>query len=326
MIGRKCKVIIMDKIKRFLKEEYGLNILLVKQMTTGVGGDTFHVNSIEGEFIFKIADTNDINRPELEPEICSYLLEKGIKVSEFRRNLSGNFISQYDERYCHLQHYFQGKTFKMNKAPQWFMNESPALLGKIHATLQSYDNFPIGIGEEFFNFMTLERARESYEQSLRIAVERQDEKIIDDLDFRIKLVKRFPKMQFDTNSLTYKNTHGDYTLNQILCKDDHIEAVIDWTSACMHPVIWEITRSFYYAEPTCANGELDKNKFMNYIDSYCQFASLNAYDKDNILRLYYYQLAVCDYYSQYLSAEDSKKDEFLLQATFATKILKKAFF
>lgn len=54
---------------------------------------------------------------------------------------------------------------------------------------------------------------------------------------------------------------------------------------------------------------------MNYL--------LSEYDKKQLLRLYYYQLAVCDYYSQYLEADDSKKEEFFMQARFATNVLRK---
>ena len=38
--------------------------------------------------------------------------------------------------------------------------------------------------------------------------------------------------------------------------------------------------------------------------SYSAIAPLNDYDRANILKLYYYQIAVCDYYAQYLDAAE----------------------
>ena len=121
--------------------------------------------------------------------------------------------------------------------------------------------------------------------------------------------------------LTYCNSHGDYTVNQIICGEDKINAVVDWTCACRHPVIWEITRSFFYAEPSCIDGQYDEVKFKDYVEHYCSVASLTQYDRDNLIKLYLYQLAVCDYYFQYLNADIHKKEEYLLQARFATKVL-----
>lgn len=57
----------------------------------------------------------------------------------------------------------------------------------------------------------------------------------------------------------------------------------------------------------------------DYVGRYCSVASLTQYDRDNLVKLYLYQLAVCDYYAQYLNADSHKKNEYLLQARFATK-------
>lgn len=65
-------------------------------------------------------------------------------------------------------------------------------------------------------------------------------------------------------------------------------------------------------------------KFKDYVDRYCSVMPLTQYDRDNLLRLYFYQLGVCDYYSQYLNAEEDRKEEYLTQARFATRVLQSA--
>ena len=98
--------------------------------------------------------------------------------------------------------------------------------------------------------------------------------------------------------------------------------MIDWTCACRQPVVWEIARSFFIAEPGCAQGHLDEKKLSDYVSAYESIQPLTAYDKEQLLRVYIYQLAVCDYYSQYLNAPEQKKEEYLQQAQFGTKVLK----
>lgn len=313
-----------EKIENVLEDDYGLEISAINPISTGVGGDTFHIAAVQGEYIFKISDTNEMNHPDAEPILCSHLLTKGIPVSEFLMNKAGEWVTAFDGRVGHLQKFFYGKPFPMNGAPEWFLAESPRLLAGIHNALRSFSPLPIGIGSDFFRYMIPERAETSYRRSMERATACGNGQILEDLKFRIDFLHKIRGWQFDISRLTCTNTHGDYTVNQIICEDNQIEAVIDWTSACVHPVIWEITRSFFYADPFCRDGNYDPERFRTYVSSYSQLAPLNDYDRDNLLKLYYYQLAVCDYYGQYLDAKENKKEEFLQQARFATDVLRNA--
>ena len=135
-------------------------------------------------------------------------------------------------------------------------------------------------------------------------------------------MERFPAWKFDLNRLTLRNTHGDYFISQFLCENGHLTAVIDWTTACVHPVIWELTRSFVYGAPCCAEGKIDEALFSRYIDAYTRYGTLNEYDRENMQRLYLYQIAVCDYYGQYYASNTENRSIYLQQARLATKLLK----
>lgn len=313
---------ISERIRQTLVQEYGLEACDIHKMTTGVGGDTFLIVAHQGRFIYKIVDANEMNHPEEEPEICNFLFQRGLEVSNFLKNKSGDFVTPFDgKRVSHVQQYVEGKTFGMNEAPDWFMAQSPLLLGRIHNALRKYKELPMGIGQDFFRHMTPESAKDSYHRSYELAKQRGETDILNDLEFRLKTIGKIRDWKFDLNKLTYCNSHGDYTVNQIICGDNKINAVIDWTCACRHPVIWEITRSFFYAEPSCMDGQYDEAKFRDYVECYCSVAPLTQYDRSNLLKLYLYQLAVCDYYAQYFNADIHKKDEYLSQARFATKVL-----
>lgn len=311
------------EVKEILSKKYGLKVQEILQMTTGVGGETYKIVTSDGCYICKIADSNEMNHPREEPAICEFLAGKGIAVSEFLKNQGGDFVTSFDEKHvCHVQRFVEGRVFGMHKAPEWFLQQTPILLGKIHRELQNYKELPVGIGENFFRYMTPEHARVSYLQSYEMAKLNGEERIVEDLELRLRVVEKVSDWQFDVGKLTYRNSHGDYTVNQIIAGQDKVNAVIDWTCACKQPVIWEITRSFFYASSGCAEGGYDERAFQDYVDRYRSEVSLTEYDKDNLLKLYFYQLAVCDYYAQYFEAEVSRKKEYLQQARFATKVLK----
>lgn len=50
---------------------------------------------------------------------------------------------------------------------------------------------------------------------------------------------------------------------------------------------------------------------------------LTIYDYKNIYRLYFYQIAVCDYYGQYFSSKADNKIIYLKQAKHTTRVLEK---
>lgn len=140
-------------------------------------------------------------------------------------------------RVFHVQKFIEGKVYKPNSAPDWLMKESAEMLGKIHTALKDYEGLNVGIGNDFFKYMTPENALRSYENSLSIARENGDSEIEADLLYRIGLMKKFPKYRFEIDKLTCVNTHGDYFISQLICGEDRINAVIDWTTACVHPAV-----------------------------------------------------------------------------------------
>lgn len=311
-----------DKIKAFLARHYGLDVLKTHRMTTGVGGDTFRLDTADFTYVFKIVKADEINHPEQEASLCLFLQEKGIPASEFLLNAQGSPTSRWDERrVCHLQRFVDGTSFDMNTAPDWFMKESPLLLAQIHQALADYPQLPEGIGAGFFSHMTPERAIASYRHSLELACEHGEDDVAEALKLRIKAAEKVAGWRIDPTKLTCCNTHGDYTVNQILCKNDAIRAIIDWTSACVHPVVWELTRSYFYAAPECKDGSFSEHRLAEYAAAYQTISPLNDYDRTHLMDVYLYQLAVCDYYAQYLHAAEHERAEFRQQADFATRVL-----
>ena len=310
-------------LKKLLLEQYGLLADTIRKSDVGAGSDTYFVTCGKQRYVLKFPSESEINQPELEPALCAYLNEKGIPACRFLRNREGSTLSKDDEgRVFHLQEFFEGEMYALNAAPDWFLSESAGMLGRIHTALKEYQGLPVGIGEGFFRHMTPEKALRSYQKSLMIAEKQSDPECAEDLRYRIGLMERFPAYHFDLSKLTCANTHGDYFISQIICGKDSIRAVIDWTTACIHPVIWEIMRSYVYASPKCAEGSIDIDEFLAYTAAYMETAPLMPEDIQAMAALFYYQIAVCYYYGQYYASTADNREIYLHQAKFSTKLLR----
>lgn len=310
-------------MEQLLEKHYDLHPLSWEKSRVGAGSDTFFVTCREGKYVVKYPAVSHINHPEAEPELCEYLLRQGIPACRFLKNRDGGYLTRdASGRQFHVQRFFDGRMYELNAAPEWLMTASGELLGKIHTALRDYTGLPEGIGKGFFRHMTPENALRSYRRSLETAQSRGDGDIVSDLQYRIGLMERFPEYRFDPDKLTCRATHGDYFLSQLLCGEDRIQAVIDWTTACVHPAVWEIVRSFVYGAPSCREGQIHETEFLSYVASYRREAELSRYDLENMIPLFYYQIAVCDYYGQYYASTADNRGIYLHQAVFSTKLLK----
>lgn len=310
-------------MKALLKELYSLDLMEFRKSSVGAGSDTYFVTCNDGKYVVKYPALSEINHPEREPALCEYLNRQGIPACQFLRNRKGEFLTADETgRQFHVQRFIAGKMYELNEAPDWLLTESARMLGKIHTALRDYHELPTGIGADFFRFMTPDRALRSYQKSLMTAEDLNDAALIADLKYRIGLMERFPAYEFDLEKLTCCATHGDYSISQLLCGDGKINAVIDWTTACVHPVVWEIMRSYVYAATSCKDGQIDMEEFINYVAAYREYAPLNAYDLSSMVWLFYYQIAVCDYYGQYFTSTADNRHIYLHQAVFSTKLLR----
>ena len=313
----------VESIPELLKTQYGLEAVKLEKSGTGAGSDTWFVTCQDGKYVVNYPSQSEMNHPELEPKLCAYLNQAGISACRFLKNHQGNYLTADGQgRIFHVQRFIPGTEYQPHTAPDWLLTASAGMLGKIHTALRDYAGLPVGIGKDFFRFMTPERALQSYRRSLSIARTQQEPEIAAELEYRIALMHRFPGYSFDLRQLTCQSTHGDYFISQLRCGDHQINGVIDWTTACVHPVVWEIIRSFVYAAPSCRDGQIDTAAFLAYLGEYRKYAKLNSYDLLCMVRLFYYQIAVCDYYGQYFASQADNRNIYLFQARFSTKLLR----
>ena len=312
----------MSQIQEIVKRQYDIDVWECKKLTAGAGSNTFFLATDAGKYILKNANANEANNPQNEPALCEHLSKKGLPVSEFIRNIHGEYLWTHGGGRYHMQKFIEGETLEWHTAGKALLDASAQTLAKIHVALEDYPPLPVGIGEKFFQHMTPGNAMESYKKSYRHARRIGDCASAEDLEFRIGLMKRFSVPPIRLGMLTRKNTHGDYFISQLICGGDKINAVIDWTTAGIHPVVWEIIRSYIYAAPECKNGNISPTRLIAYVGQYLKYAGLTAYDIKMMPYVFYYQISVCDYYNQYYQSAADNRDIYLRQAVLSTKLMR----
>lgn len=301
---------------------YGIEIDSLEMSDNGAGSMTYFVTADKQKYVVKYASDNEMNHPEREPGLCRYLCAHGIPASQFIENIQGKFLS-FDEngRRFHVQGFIEGVVYSYNEAPDFLLEQAPVLLAEIHEVLKSYEELPEGIGATFFQERRPESMIESFQSSLKLAVTNGDSDNADDIYDIIDIINHFPDYTFDISRFTCGNTHGDYMISQLVCEDNSIRGIIDWTTACRHPLVWEVVRSYIFMAPECKDGNVDINRFERYLRAYMKKGKLNAYDIEEAGNLFYYFLAVCDFYSQYYSTFTKNRFIYLEQAKLCKKVL-----
>lgn len=180
-----------------------------------------------------------------------------------------------------------------------------------------------------FSKEIFEKSIEKHQELLKVINDKDDEetlKIKRDLEEKINMIKDISEENIfiDTKKLTIKNTHGDFNVLQLIYKNNHINSVIDFVSACKMPVVWELIRSYSYIDKNVKNGIFNLDTFTDYIKEFNKYVKLNDYDLKYMSYIYLIQLLSSTYgYKEYIN--NNENIELLEFAHFRTNICKYLF-
>lgn len=301
---------------------YDIEIESMEISSNGAGSLTYFVKAKDKKYVVKYPSDNEINNPEVEIKVCEILVDKGINACMFIKNKAGNAISTYESgRRFTLQYFYGGITYKYNEAPKNLQAESAKMLANIHLVMKDITDMPVGIGADFIKYSSPKNTYESYKDTLSKAIDSGDKQVADLICSNMRIIERMPEFKFDINRFTCGNTHGDYMISQLIWDDSKINGVIDWTCACKHLYIWEVVRSYVFMAMEVAEGSLDIDSLINYMEKYLEISTLNSYDIENAGNFFFYFLAVCNFYGQYYDSISRNRHIYLEQAIMASKLL-----
>jgi Ser/Thr protein kinase RdoA (MazF antagonist) len=293
-----------------LASHYGLRSVETVTPLHGGTANCHRVHTNTGDYVLKeFQPKYSVEDVSHEPEVVAFLYGRGFPVARFVPTTAGDTVWQHRGRAFHLQEYVDGTITPQNSAADWLLNESASLLGRLHRLLKEFPRLRQSFHPRWFRWDAAEKKRE-YAELIAIADEKMPpgqarERILADLRFKHGSVDRAAAIAIDPTLLTQRNSHGDYHISQIICGTDSVRAVIDFSSACRLPAVWEVIRSYTLADPRCKDGSVDAERLKQYIRLYVEHGgSLSRRDLDTIPHMYYLQLMRSLYgYREYLTGK-----------------------
>ena len=197
-------------------------------------------------------------------------------------------------------------------------------LGKMTQALKDYEGLEEdGIIEKWFSKESLENKiiqMEDFKKSIK-KDNKYKEVFLKDLEDKIEISKKL-KEQFDfsiISKMSIMNSHGDYSVQQLIYNNEKETSVIDFESAKRLPIMWEIIRSYTYIDKDVKNGEMNIDTFIEYVREVSKYVKLNEFDLKYCAYIYLIQIIGSLYgYKQY--NENYEQIELLNFAIFRTNI------
>ncbi len=230
-----------------------------------------------------------------EIEVVNILSNTDIPVIPFLKNIEGNQYTIFRERNLQLLPFIQGDIYDNNEIGGEKLINISNMLGKIVFNLKEYNKFPVWRTDIENNNRLGKKIEKLNILKNELIVENKYPELIEDIDKRIDICGEINKIKIDFSKYTWLNSHGDYSVIQLLFKENNISAVLDFARVSKLPIVWEIVRSYTQSSISCKNANIDINEFIQYINIFQQYIKLSKYDLENMLILYLNQLAPASY-------------------------------
>lgn len=314
------------EIINFVKEKYRINVTNIKIIDRG----SANIYSLNGdEYILKEFQSK-YTKEEIEKEITiiNHLKKDGIKVPSYIKTINDTYYSLYKDKVIIIQKFIEGYTLDRNEGNYEQTIECAKVYGMIVESLENLDIL-LPLNDLSFSKENLTKGIEKHQKLLELINDKDAEetlKIKRDLEEKINMIKNISKENIfiDTKKLTIKNTHGDFNILQFIYKNNHINSVIDFVSACRMPIVWELIRSYSYIDKNVKNGIFNLDTFTDYIKEFNKYVKLNKYDLKYMSYIYLIQLLSSTYgYKEYIN--NNENIELLEFAYFRTNICKYLF-
>lgn len=313
-----------NELLRILQNQYLIKPIEFIEINRGTA-EIYKVTTEKDEYILKIFSQGRTKESILkEVSIIEFLERKEIKVPKYIKTKNGEYYTKYNNQYVILQEFIDGYTMENNICEYNQVIESATILGKLTNALKEYQGLEDeGIIEKWFSKESIEKGLvkiKELNQNLKNNNE-YSSKIRQDLDFKEKLsTELLNDFKFDViNKMTILNSHGDYSVQQLIYNDNKETTIIDFETAKKLPIVWEVVRSYSYIDKDAKNGEFNINTLVDYFNEFSKYVVLNKYDIVYAIDIYLIQLVSSVFgYKQY--NDNSEKQELLEFAFFRTKL------
>lgn len=323
-MGIQTSVLNENSIRKIMKENYKIEISKIEKINRGTA-NIYKIQSKEKKYILKEFSQGRTEESVIkETNIINYLKERNIKVPIYIKTIEGKFYTKYNDRIIIVQEYIEGYTMENNTGNYEKTIESATILGKMTKALINYKGLSEdGIIEKWFSKESLEKGIEKLtDLKYKINNDNPYKSIFEkDIEDKINMSKDLiESFNFDIISkLSIMNSHGDYSVQQLIYNDKVGTTVIDFETAKKLPIIWEVMRSYSYIDEDAKGGNINIETLIDYVKEFSKYITLNKYDLKYATKIYLIQIVSSQFgYKQY--NDNYEKTGLLKFALFRTNL------
>ncbi len=315
-----------EEIKEYLHKVYNLDINDVVKINRG-SANIYFLN--KSTYVLKEFQSKyNVDKIIKEIEVINHLKKKGISVPNYVKTSSCDYYTIYKDIIIIIQDFIEGYTINNNEGNYDQVIECAKEYGVIVNALKDLKiKLPSSNISEWYSEERFEQSINKYNKLLTMLNDNEiDNNIKNDILEKMSMINSIKsKINFNNmNNLTILNTHGDFSVEQLIYKDGKINSVIDFVSACRMPIVWELIRSYSYIDKEAVDGEFNLDTFINYVKEFNKYIKLNKYDIEYMPYIYLIQLLNSDYgYKQYIN--DNSKMNLLSFGCFRTNVCRYLF-
>lgn len=256
----------------------------------------FIINSFSKKYFLKeFQPSYDTQRAISEEQLLSFLNEHNFPASVVIPTISGKGFVEYKGRILQLQEFFEGNVPGQNTLKQDTVIQAAQLLGKLNVLLKNY-TLPIAMGKDWLLKYNKNEYAAFYNETL-LQLKNSDidqktyEKIETDIEFRLLINEKMDEYQSYFDKITYAASHGDYIYSQLICEDDQIKRIIDFSYAHSVPISLELMRFLTLSSNSFLQiNKLDFNLLKSYISAYLSYFPLTENDLRYMPYIYLYYM------------------------------------
>ena len=299
-------------IKESLKNYYNIDAQDIYKIEGGFN-DCYCVKTTDKKYFLKILDKyTPIEQVVKEDKILHILKKNNINVPNIIKTNTNKLTLSYNNNLLILEDYLEGEVYHNKPLQPTTLLDSAELLGKIHNILKR--EVPSNKFNNIWNNFNIKEYEKEINNDLYEIEKLQDDSnykfIKEILNYKkenIGLINKYFKM---FKKLTYCMSQCDYSKRNIICNNNEIVGVIDFSSCEIAPVSWELIRSFFLSTQEYDHDiSFDYELFFKYIDKYLKEFNLNEYDIELMPYLLMYQLLLNDNEIKRYIYEDIEADD-----------------
>lgn len=308
-----------------LRTQYNIegNVEIIK-LNRG-SSNLFEINVDGKRYILKEFNSNKpVSLVEKETRLIKYLQNKKVLVPQYVQLNDGRYYFIFNGKVVILQQFIYGYTIENNTGNYEQMMESATILGKLIKGLIGYEGLEEeGIIDRWFSKKSVQIGVQKLQEEKKNIKEDNEykEQFIEDFNDKISMATALIN-QFDfrvIRRLSIMNTHGDYSIQQLIYGEGKPTTVIDFETAKKMPIVWEIVRSYSYVDKNAEGGKIDIDNLIQYFKEVSKYVELNEYDLKFAPHIYLIQLVGSTFgYREY--NKDYTQKDLLKFALFRTNL------